>query len=644
SPLLGVFVYATPEVGSSSVESTLVCFSHPESCEPFCRFLLEQSLELVAYIFVDVIANNDLSRVDQIEYLDVWFDEKLAFNHHIYLKIPVVARIPLILAVPPVTIYVSGRPSIDPRLETDATVPILGPHYVKIVKKIGAQALQRRLFKTLADEIYCQFGELLLHSEVRWLSRERVLEHFDDISEIVQFFKQRDEPIPELENSIWPRDFGFRVDITEQSNELNLQLQVACFTFKNIYNMGFEKQHQFPKDAHVCSKHLKKALGTLGGQNEDEAFDRDDSEEDEIDNVSVCSDYPDLEQNAEVIADQADQAQAEALDTQRSRQMNNDLSSNEICRILHNDEVGRKRQENAVSELEKIYKQLIPISEMKKRDLEKLCKNNVIPARFHDEFFKLKCKYSLPDELAETDADDLEEFLDSLEVIESQSKVDDSIESMHSATIEEIVINYVTLQKKFPNSISAEYRPIIPEYIHPPVHLGTRLQQTIMLIHVNANLAPEVSPAPLTYAKINGARADREDFLRRPNCESHEYPWRACQQFKDLLLHGFLKFLFEVFLVEVLERVLVQRFSELVILVFVTFVILFMVLQGLTMFVMVLNGFWLMLRVMVNLVLRNLLILGPVRRFEDLPAAGSDEEPKDREHHRDHFSKGWTLN
>ncbi|CAH2010462.1 unnamed protein product [Acanthoscelides obtectus] len=97
---------------------------------------------------------------------------------------------------------------------------------VKIVKKIGAQALQRRLFKTLADEIYYQYGELLLHSEVRWLSRERVLEHFDDISEIVQFFKQRDEPIPELENSIWPRDFGFRVDITDQSNELNLQLQV----------------------------------------------------------------------------------------------------------------------------------------------------------------------------------------------------------------------------------------------------------------------------------------------------------------------------------------------------------------------------------------------------------------------------------
>ena len=70
---------------------------------------------------------------------------------------------------------------------------------VKIVNKIRAQALQRRLFKTLADEVDCQYGDLLLHSEVRWLSRGRVLKRFNDVlSGIVQFFKQRDEPTPEL--------------------------------------------------------------------------------------------------------------------------------------------------------------------------------------------------------------------------------------------------------------------------------------------------------------------------------------------------------------------------------------------------------------------------------------------------------------
>ncbi|KAK9685861.1 hypothetical protein QE152_g37611 [Popillia japonica] len=97
---------------------------------------------------------------------------------------------------------------------------------IKIVNKIKAQALQRRLFKSLAHEIDSQYGQLLLHSVVRWLSRGRVLKRFNDVlSAIVQFFKQRDEPIPELENSVWLRDFGFLVDITEKLNELNLQLQ-----------------------------------------------------------------------------------------------------------------------------------------------------------------------------------------------------------------------------------------------------------------------------------------------------------------------------------------------------------------------------------------------------------------------------------
>ncbi|CAH2000062.1 unnamed protein product [Acanthoscelides obtectus] len=65
-------------------------------------------------------------------------------------------------------------------------------------------------------------------------------------------------------------------------------------------------------------------------------------------------------------------------------------------------ESGKKRQFLSL----KKCKQLLPISEMTKRDLEKLCKNNVIPARFHEEFFKLKCKSSLPEDLAETDAED----------------------------------------------------------------------------------------------------------------------------------------------------------------------------------------------------------------------------------------------
>lgn len=46
---------------------------------------------------------------------------------------------------------------------------------VKVVNKVRAQALQRRLFRALTEELECQYGDLLLHTEVRWLSRGRVL-------------------------------------------------------------------------------------------------------------------------------------------------------------------------------------------------------------------------------------------------------------------------------------------------------------------------------------------------------------------------------------------------------------------------------------------------------------------------------------
>ncbi|XP_044758232.1 uncharacterized protein LOC123316293 [Coccinella septempunctata] len=78
----------------------------------------------------------------------------------------------------------------------------------------------------------------------------------------------------------------------------------------------------------------------------------------------------------------------------------------DLCFELNYNKGGRKRQEKAFSEPERIYKQLLSISELKRRDLDKLCKNNVIPARFHDEFFKLKSKSSVQDELAESDAED----------------------------------------------------------------------------------------------------------------------------------------------------------------------------------------------------------------------------------------------
>jgi len=41
---------------------------------------------------------------------------------------------------------------------------------VKIVSRIRGKTLKRRIFRELMDELDCHYGDLLLHSNVRWLS------------------------------------------------------------------------------------------------------------------------------------------------------------------------------------------------------------------------------------------------------------------------------------------------------------------------------------------------------------------------------------------------------------------------------------------------------------------------------------------
>jgi hypothetical protein len=97
---------------------------------------------------------------------------------------------------------------------------------IKIVNKIRAHSLQRRLFRELTEELECQYGDLLLHTEVRWLSKGRVLQRFKELlPALVKFFKERGEHLTELEDPTWLQDFSFLTDLTEKLNGLNLQLQ-----------------------------------------------------------------------------------------------------------------------------------------------------------------------------------------------------------------------------------------------------------------------------------------------------------------------------------------------------------------------------------------------------------------------------------
>lgn len=63
---------------------------------------------------------------------------------------------------------------------------------VKIINSIWATALQHRLFKCLLDQLDVAYGELLLNTDMSWLSNGRVLQRdLDLLSEIEIILQSR---------------------------------------------------------------------------------------------------------------------------------------------------------------------------------------------------------------------------------------------------------------------------------------------------------------------------------------------------------------------------------------------------------------------------------------------------------------------
>lgn len=97
---------------------------------------------------------------------------------------------------------------------------------VKIINSIRAAAMQHRLFRELLQDEDAEYVDLILHTEVRWLSRGKVLVRFLSlINEIQLFLATRKEDYPQLSDQSWLVDLGFLTDVTIKLNELNLEMQ-----------------------------------------------------------------------------------------------------------------------------------------------------------------------------------------------------------------------------------------------------------------------------------------------------------------------------------------------------------------------------------------------------------------------------------
>ncbi|XP_047020709.1 general transcription factor II-I repeat domain-containing protein 2A-like isoform X2 [Helicoverpa zea] len=93
----------------------------------------------------------------------------------------------------------------------------------KIVNSIKGKSLQRRLFK---QQLHEKEPELVLHTDVRWLSRSKFLQRFRDLlDEIIKFLDERGDDYRQLRDLDWQCDLAFLADFTGKLSTLNLNLQ-----------------------------------------------------------------------------------------------------------------------------------------------------------------------------------------------------------------------------------------------------------------------------------------------------------------------------------------------------------------------------------------------------------------------------------
>ncbi|XP_067949860.1 general transcription factor II-I repeat domain-containing protein 2-like [Watersipora subatra] len=97
---------------------------------------------------------------------------------------------------------------------------------VKTVNYIRSRGLNHRQFTSFLADMESEYGELIYHTEVRWLSRGKVLRRFFALRhEIASFMTMKNKAVPLLTDSTFQCNLAFLTDITDHLNTLNIKLQ-----------------------------------------------------------------------------------------------------------------------------------------------------------------------------------------------------------------------------------------------------------------------------------------------------------------------------------------------------------------------------------------------------------------------------------
>lgn len=108
---------------------------------------------------------------------------------------------------------------------------------VQCVNYIRKNGLKHRQFQAFLSELGSAYQDVLYYTEIRWLSRGKVLRRFYDLlPEINTFLQSKGETVQELTDPGWKWDLAFLTDVTEVLNHLNLQLQGKGNLISDMYS------------------------------------------------------------------------------------------------------------------------------------------------------------------------------------------------------------------------------------------------------------------------------------------------------------------------------------------------------------------------------------------------------------------------
>lgn len=122
---------------------------------------------------------------------------------------------------------------------------------VKVINFIKSRPLNARLFRRLCENMGAEHTQLLLHTEVRWLSRGKILNRLLELrSEVHTFLTENHSPYATLfQDTDWLAKLCYLADIFGKLNELNMSLQGRDTNILNLYDKvgGFQNKAELWK-------------------------------------------------------------------------------------------------------------------------------------------------------------------------------------------------------------------------------------------------------------------------------------------------------------------------------------------------------------------------------------------------------------